>query len=96
MSMFDKKQVEKNCLKFFNNDVLAATVWMSKYNLKNKKGEFVESGPEARFKTIAKEIIRVDSKYNDPIQLLEEEVFTKLYSRFLPGGSIISGIGNKH
>jgi len=35
-------EVLKSCLAYFNNDELAATTWMNKYAVKNKKGEFIE------------------------------------------------------
>ena len=97
MNIFDVEVVRNNTLKYFNGDQLATTVWMSKYNLKNDAGDFVENGPESRFRTMASEIIRADKAYEDVEELTEETVFKMLIDQhFLPGGSIIFGIGNPY
>ena len=97
MNTFSKEEVEKSALKYFNNDALAATVWSSKYNLKNDKEEFIENGPIDRFNTIVREIIRADGAYTDLIKMSYAEVLNAIFDKhFLPGGSSLAGIGNEY
>lgn len=97
MNTYSEEQVRKNTLKYFDNDELATTVWLKKYNLKNKENNYVESGPLDRFHTIAKEVMRIDraySKKHDP-HYNEETIYNSLINQeFLPGGSMLAGIGN--
>ncbi len=63
------KEVLKNCIAYFNGDELAATTWMNKYAMKNKKGEFVECNPDDMHKRLAKEFARIEDKYNSSTNL---------------------------
>ena len=82
-------------LKYFKGDELAAKVWVSKYALKDSDGNIYERTPADMHKRIAKEIHRIESKYENPLS--EEELF-KLFDNFkyiLPQGSPMTGIGNE-
>ena len=46
--IYNHEDVENGTLDYFNQDRLATNVWMTKYALKNKKGEFVEKTPDAQ------------------------------------------------
>lgn len=86
--------LKKNCLRFFNNDELAVQVWMSKYALKNARGEYLESSPEERYLAIAQELARIDKNYHEH-GLYEEDYYKYLVDRVItPAGSGLSGIGN--
>lgn len=63
MKIYTEKEVLKSCLEWFKGDRLSADVWMGKYALKNKKGQFVELSPLDRFESMADEINRIDSNY---------------------------------
>ncbi len=96
MQIFNEETVRESCLKYFNGDELAATVWMNKYNLKNEQNQFVENGPLDRFRAIAKEIARIESHYPNPV-LTEDTVYKFFRDRkILPGGSALAGIGNDY
>ena len=43
--MFSEEEVRKETLEYFDGDELATNVFMTKYCMRNKKGEFVESSP---------------------------------------------------
>lgn len=97
MNIFTKDEVKKNTLKFFNNDELATTVWMSKYALKNAEGEFVEKDPTERYRAISEEIIRMDEQYNHKNPLTVDMIMSLLLEKkFLFGGSILFGAANPY
>ena len=43
--MFDENEVKEATLNYFNGDDLAANVWVTKYALKDKSGNFLEKNP---------------------------------------------------
>ncbi|AZJ36630.1 adenosylcobalamin-dependent ribonucleoside-diphosphate reductase [Tenacibaculum singaporense] len=79
---------------YFNNDDLAASVWLNKYALKDSEGNIYESTPNDMHKRIAKEIARIEQKYANP--LTESEIFEviKNFKYIIPQGSPMAGIGN--
>ncbi len=81
---------------YFNGDELAARVWANKYALKDSFGHTFEKTPEDMHRRIAKEIVRIENKYNNPIS--EEEVFSLLdhFKYIVPAGSPMTGIGNNY
>jgi len=50
--------MNKDLLDYFGGDELAASVWLGKYALKNKKGEYVESTPKDMHERMASELER--------------------------------------
>ncbi|MBT7687422.1 MAG: ribonucleoside-diphosphate reductase, adenosylcobalamin-dependent, partial [Flavobacteriales bacterium] len=81
---------------YFEGDELAATVWMSKYALKDSDGKYYEKSPDDMHHRLASEIARVDGKHPHP---LEESDFFEALARFqyiIPQGGPMSGIGNDH
>ena len=81
-------------LSYFNNDELAATVWINKYALKDSDGDLYESSPNDMHQRIAKEIARIEQKYTNPLS--ESEIFEviKDFKYIVPQGSPMAGIGN--
>ena len=53
--MFDENEVKEATLDYFNGDDLAANVWVTKYALKDKSGNFLEKTPDDMHRRIAKE-----------------------------------------
>jgi len=94
-SIYTKKEVEIETLKYFNGDELARDVWIKKYCLKNNDTLF-ELTPDDMHRRIAKELSRIESKYPNPIS--EEEIYNtiKYFKRIIPQGSPMSGIGNDY
>jgi ribonucleoside-diphosphate reductase alpha chain len=73
---------------------LAATVWSTKYALKDSYGNFYELTPDDMHKRLAREIARIEKQYPNP--LTEDELF-ELFRHFkyiVPQGSPMTGIGN--
>ena len=52
--------------KYFDGDDLAATVWVSKYALKDSFGNIYEKSPREMHERIASEIERIEQKYPQP------------------------------
>jgi ribonucleoside-diphosphate reductase alpha chain len=95
MKIYQYEEVLENTLNFFGKDELAANVWLGKYCLKNSKGEFVENSPEMRFKSIAKELVRIDKELYNCSRYSEEIYYKALVERrIIPGGSNLYGIAN--
>ena len=53
--MHDEKQVKEKTLEYFNGDELATNVWMTKYCLKDKQGNYMELTPDDMHRRLAKE-----------------------------------------
>jgi len=58
-----KNIIKEKCLEYFNGDDLATEVWISKYCLKDSKGDFYEMTPADTHRRMAKEFARIESKY---------------------------------
>ena len=79
---------------YFDGDELAASVWVSKYALKDGMGNIYEKTPSDMHRRMAKEIARIENNYPNPIS--EDEVFY-LFDHFkyiVPQGGSMTGIGN--
>lgn len=94
MRTFTKEEVEIATEEYFNGDKLASNVFITKYAMKNKDGEFVEQSPDDMHKRLAKEFARIEAKY--PNGLSEEEILAHLdhFKEIVPQGSPMYGIGN--
>ena len=79
---------------YFGGDELAATVWVSKYALKDSFGHIYESSPEDMHHRIAAEIERIERKYPNPMS--QDEIFALLdhFRYVIPQGGPMTGIGN--
>jgi len=80
--------------KYFNGDELAATVWVNKYALKDSQGNIYEHTPADMHQRLAKEIVRIEKRYANPMN--EKEVFELLdhFKYIIPQGGPMAGIGN--
>ncbi len=80
--------------RYFDGDDLAATVWVSKYALKDSFGNIYEKSPREMHERIAAEIERIERKYPNPLS--REEVFALLdhFRYVIPQGGPMTGIGN--
>ncbi|MBQ5753569.1 MAG: adenosylcobalamin-dependent ribonucleoside-diphosphate reductase [Alistipes sp.] len=79
---------------YFGGDELAATVWVSKYALKDSFGNIYESSPEEMHERLASELERIESKYENPLS--KQEIFELLdhFRYVIPQGGPMTGIGN--
>ena len=79
---------------YFGGDDLAATVWVSKYALKDSYGHIFERTPEDTHHRIAAEIERIENNYPNPMS--RDEIFALLdhFRYIIPQGGPMTGIGN--
>lgn len=79
---------------YFVSDDLAATVWVSKYALKDSFGKIYENSPLQMHERIASEVVRIENKYPNP--MTKEEVLELLsdFRYVIPQGGPMTGIGN--
>tara|TARA_Y100001963_G_C6782525_1_gene450783 strand:+ start:513 stop:1073 length:561 start_codon:yes stop_codon:yes gene_type:complete len=95
--MKKEETVREKTLKYFNGDDLATNVWMTKYALKDKKGNFVEETPDDMHKRIAKEFARIENKFGGNAASYEQIYDSiKNFDYIVPQGSPMMGIGNNH
>ncbi|MFW5805780.1 MAG: adenosylcobalamin-dependent ribonucleoside-diphosphate reductase [Bacteroidales bacterium] len=81
-------------LEYFKGDQLAARVWINKYALKDSEGRLFELTPEDMHQRLAKELYRIEKKYDNP---MDENYIYQLLKDFrylIPQGGPMSGIGN--
>ena len=96
MQIYTFEEALQDSLRYFNNDELAAKAFVTKYALKNKQGEYLETNPDQMHHRLVKEFARIESKYNNP--LTEDEIYQLLkdFKYIIPQGSPMSGIGNDY
>ena len=94
--MFTEEQVRKATLDYFQGDELATNVFMTKYCLKDREGNFQELTPRDMHKRLASEFARIESKFGGPRALTEDRIFDYLdnFKHIVPQGSPMMGIGN--
>ena len=80
--------------KYFGGDDLAATVWVSKYALKDSFGHIYENSPEQMHWRIANEIERIEKKYPNPIPAATIFELLDHFRYVIPQGGPMTGIGN--
>ena len=82
--------------KYFKGDELAANVWINKYALKDSEGNIYESNPDQMHKRLAKEIARVEEKYDNSYS--EQDIYDVLkgFKYIVPQGGPMTGIGNDY
>jgi ribonucleoside-diphosphate reductase alpha chain len=79
---------------YFKGDDLAARVWVNKYALKDSFGSVFECTPDDMHRRLAREIARIENRYENP--LTEDEIFNVLkdFKYIVPQGGPMTGIGN--
>jgi len=83
-------------IEYFRGDELAARVWANKYALKDSFGNLYEKTPDDMHRRLAREIHRVELKYNNPLP--EDLIYEVLrdFRYIVPQGGPMTGIGNDY
>ncbi len=91
---YSYEEAFRHSLEYFNNDELAARVWVTKYALKDSHGNLFELTPDDMHRRLAGEIARIEKKYPNP--MTEEDIFQlmKDFKYIVPQGGPMTGIGN--
>ena len=94
MTKYNKDDVAKASLEYFKGDSLAADVFVKKYCLQDKEGNYYELTPDDMHKRLAKEFARIEKNYKNPLS--EEDIYEQLkgFKKVIPQGSPMAGIGN--
>jgi ribonucleoside-diphosphate reductase alpha chain len=98
--MFEDSDVREATRDYFGGDELATNVFMTKYCLRDKRGNFVERTPDAMHRRMAKEFARIEAKFEGGKNsyLTENEIYSffKDFKYIVPQGSPMMGIGNDY
>jgi len=96
--MYNEEEVGSATLDYFRGDELAKNVFMTKYCLKDRKGNLLEKTPDEMHRRLAHEFARIEKKFGGERALSEEEVysFLKDFKYIVPQGSPMMGIGNNN
>lgn len=87
----------ENALKYFNNNVLAASVWASKYAMKDTKGKTIETTPVDMHTREATEFWRIEHTYGkDRASVNYWQILNHLrdFEAIIPQGSVMAVLGN--
>lgn len=87
----------KESLEYFNGNKLAAKVFLDKYALRDKEGNYRESNPDQMHQRLAHEFARIDVEkwgkdYEERFNVYYDAM--KSFSRIVPQGSPMAAIGN--
>ena len=87
--------VNRETKEYFNGDDLATNVFITKYALRDKQGEFKEKNPNDMHIRIAEEFARIEDKFGGS-SLSKKDIFDNIkgFKKIVPQGSPMYGIGN--
>lgn len=92
---YTETQLKEAGLSYFKGDVLASDVWAKKYALK-KNGKWVEGHPTETLNRMISEFARMEEQYPNPLTKEQIEKHLQNFNHFIPGGSILFGLGNPY
>ena len=87
--------VNRETREYFNGDDLATNVFITKYALRDKEGDFKETNPNDMHVRIANEFARVEENFGGK-SMSKDEIFESIkgFDKIVPQGSPMYGIGN--
>ncbi len=88
------EQATAGAREYFAGDDLAATVWVSKYALKDSWGKIFECSPQQMHERIASELVRIEQKYPNPMSMEEVMELLSDFKYVIPQGGPMTGVGN--
>ena len=98
--MYNEGEVREATLDYFDGDELATNVFMTKYCLRDNKGNYIEKTPDDMHRRIASEFARMEDKFigRKSNHLTESEIYSYLknFKYIVPQGSPMMGIGNNY
>lgn len=96
--MYSETEVREATLQYFNGDELATNVFITKYCLRDKQGNFVEKTPRDMHNRMASEFARVEKKYGGPRALSHDKIveYFDNFKYIVPQGSPMMGVGNDY
>lgn len=94
--IYSNQEALDKSLEYFGGDSLAASVFVSKYALRDNEGRILESNPDQMHRRLAKEFARIEKKYPNPLSEQEIYNYFKHFKYIVPQGSPMSAIGNPY
>ncbi|MFM7023934.1 MAG: adenosylcobalamin-dependent ribonucleoside-diphosphate reductase [Flavobacteriales bacterium] len=109
MKTYSLNKVKSASLKYFKGDELAATTWMYKYAVLDKKENWTELSPDDMHKRMSREFFRVEKKaktskskngksdYGKRRKALTQAAIYQYFKDFkylIPQGSVMASLGN--
>lgn len=95
MTSYTQEEAYTSSLEYFGGDELAASVFLSKYALRDSSGALLEKTPADMHRRLAREFARIEAKYPNPLS--EDEIFEYLSKwEIVPQGSPMSAMGNPY
>lgn len=101
MGKYQRQEVYDATLRYFNGDAFATEVWIDKYALKDRDGNYFELTPDDTWDRMATAFHGAETNYKNPITkerireifcTTEEDGSHKI--RVIPGGSVLAGLGD--
>ena len=88
--------VTRETKEYFKEDDLATNVFITKYALRDKDGNFHETNPNDMHIRLANEFGRIEDKFGGSNKLSKETIFDSIkgFNKIVPQGSPMYGIGN--
>lgn len=94
LKVYSYQDAVSQAREYFKGDDLAATVWVSKYALKDSFGKIYESTPDQMHWRIANELERIEKKYPNALTAAKIYEVLKDFRYIIPQGGPMTGIGN--
>jgi ribonucleoside-diphosphate reductase alpha chain len=63
--VYTREEALKNSITYFKGDELAASTWLNKYAMKDKRGRLLEQSPDDMHRRMAKEFARIEVFYKE-------------------------------
>ena len=91
MTSYTQEEAYTSSLEYLGGDELAASVFLSKYALRDSSGALLEKTPADMHRRLAREFARIEAKYPNPLS--EDEIFEYLSKwEIVPQGSPMSAM----
>lgn len=94
--IYTNQEALDKSLEYFRGDSLAASVFVSKYALRDNEGRILEASPDEMHRRLAREFARIEKKYPNPLSEQEIYEYFKHFKYIVPQGSPMSAIGNPY
>lgn len=110
--MVNYNEAHQDSLKYFEGDELATSIFLSKYAVKDKQNNYIETNPNQMHERLATEFSKVEDQYGfyqgdktnhsdygkTRTHLTKEKIFNyfKNFKYIVPQGSVMSVLGNKY
>ena len=95
--VYSYDEAYKASLEYFENNELAAKVFLDKYALRDNENNILEKTPDMMHDRLAKEFYRIEkSKFKEPLTVDEIKAYIDHFHYIIPGGSPMSTIGNSY